>query len=225
MPDILEENYIPLETQSQANTPVTPSEPEGSKGKRKRHSEGFITANKWTPIATQRSRKPQSSAPIQGKPTLTACTGKITITNSVVTSKVKLPKSADNKFVQGTVKETLASKGTNHRTEKSFPEPEDLEEDTLEIVVDGTTLREIIPTLPFTFQFNRNLKPEDWNDMDQVLQLHQLLKDLFQWSMENKRFNLASHWAELGASFRKICLKEIDFKDLTIITKGWNPTR
>ncbi|MBW0510640.1 hypothetical protein O181_050355 [Austropuccinia psidii MF-1] len=86
-------------------------------------------------------------------------------------------------------------------------------------------MREIIPTLPFTLQFNHNLKPEDWKDMDQVLQLHQLLKDLFQWSMENKRFNLESHWAELGAGCQKICLKEIDFKDLMIITKGWNPTR
>ncbi|MBW0461926.1 hypothetical protein O181_001641 [Austropuccinia psidii MF-1] len=31
--DSVEENYIPLETQSQANTPVTPSKPEGSKAK------------------------------------------------------------------------------------------------------------------------------------------------------------------------------------------------
>ncbi|MBW0528279.1 hypothetical protein O181_067994 [Austropuccinia psidii MF-1] len=80
-------------------------------------------------------------------------------------------------------------------------------------------MREITSTFPFTLQFNRNLKPDDWKDMDQVLQLHQLLKDLFQWSMENKRFNLASHWAELGASCQKICLKEIDFKDLIVITK------
>ncbi|MBW0572262.1 hypothetical protein O181_111977, partial [Austropuccinia psidii MF-1] len=120
---------------------------------------------------------------------------------------------------------TLASRGTSQRTEKAFPEPEDLGEDTLDTVVDGKTLREIIPTLPFTFQFNRNLKPEDWNDMEQVLQLHQLLKDLFQWGIDNKRFNLASHWAELGASFQKICLKEKDFKDLMVITKGWSPTR
>ncbi|MBW0494075.1 hypothetical protein O181_033790 [Austropuccinia psidii MF-1] len=82
-----------------------------------------------------------------------------------------------------------------------------------------------MPTLPFTSQFNRNLKPEDWNDMNQFLQLHQLLKDLFQWIMDKTRFNLASHWAELGASFQKICLTEIEFKDLMIITKGWNPTR
>ncbi|MBW0554128.1 hypothetical protein O181_093843 [Austropuccinia psidii MF-1] len=61
--------------------------------------------------------------------------------------------------------------------------------------------------------------------MDQVLQLHQLLKDLSQWSMDNKRFNLASHWEELSASFQKICLREIPFKDLIEITKGWNPTR
>ncbi|MBW0540263.1 hypothetical protein O181_079978 [Austropuccinia psidii MF-1] len=50
--------------------------------------------------------------------------------------------------------------------------------------------------------------------MDQVLQVHQLLKDSFQWRMDNKRFNLASHWAELGASCQRICVKEIDFKDL-----------
>ncbi|MBW0532600.1 hypothetical protein O181_072315 [Austropuccinia psidii MF-1] len=223
--DLVEENYIPLETQSQAKKPVTPSEPEGSKGKGNRHSEGLITAKKWTPIATQRSRKPQNSASIQGKPTLTACTGKITIINPVVTSKGKLPKSADNKFVQGTVKETLASKGTSQRTEKACLEPEDLEEDTLDTVVDGKTMREVISTLLSTIPFNRNLKPEDLKDMDQVLQLHQLLKELFQWSMDNKRFNLASHWAELGASFQRICLKEIDFKDLMVITKGWNPTR
>ncbi|MBW0498673.1 hypothetical protein O181_038388 [Austropuccinia psidii MF-1] len=52
-------------------------------------------------------------------------------------------------------------------------------------------------TLSFTFQFNRNLKSEDWKDMDKVLQLHQIPKDLFQWSMDRKRFTLASHWAEL----------------------------
>ncbi|MBW0466786.1 hypothetical protein O181_006501 [Austropuccinia psidii MF-1] len=101
---MLEENYIPLKTQSQANTPVKPSEPEGSKGKGERHSEGLITAKKWTPIATQRNRKPQSSASIQGKPNLTTCTGKITIINPVVRSKGKLPKAVDRKFVQGTVK-------------------------------------------------------------------------------------------------------------------------
>ncbi|MBW0585505.1 hypothetical protein O181_125220 [Austropuccinia psidii MF-1] len=204
----MEENYIPLETQSQANIPVTPSEPEGSKGKGKRHSECLITAQTWTRIATQENRKPQSSASIQGKQTLTTCTGKITIIKPAVTSK-----------------EAFSSKGTSQRTEKACPGPEDLEEDTLDTVVDGKTLREIIPTLPFTFQFNRNLKQEDWKYMDQVLQLHQLLKDLFQWSMDNKRFNLASHWGELGASFQKICLREIDFKDLMVITKGWNLTR
>ncbi|MBW0509643.1 hypothetical protein O181_049358 [Austropuccinia psidii MF-1] len=53
-------------------------------------------------------------------------------------------------------------------------------QDTLDIVVDGKIHREIIPTLPINFQFNRNLKLEDWKDMDQVLQLHQLLKDQFQ---------------------------------------------
>ncbi|MBW0522219.1 hypothetical protein O181_061934 [Austropuccinia psidii MF-1] len=112
----------------------------------------------WTPISTQRNRKPPNSASIQGKPTLTTCTGKITIINPVVTSKGKLPKAVDRKFVQGKVKETLASKGTSQRTEKAVLEVEDLEEDTLDTVVDGNTLREIIPTVPFTFQLNRGLE-------------------------------------------------------------------
>ncbi|MBW0573913.1 hypothetical protein O181_113628 [Austropuccinia psidii MF-1] len=43
--------------------------------------------------------------------------------------------------------------------------------------------------------------------------------------MENKRFNLASHWEGLGASWNKIFLKEIDFRYLMVITKGWNPSR
>ncbi|MBW0463901.1 hypothetical protein O181_003616 [Austropuccinia psidii MF-1] len=175
----MEENYIPLETQSQTNTPMTPSEPKGSKGKGKRHSESLVTTKNWTPIATQRNRKPLNSASIQGRPTLTTCTEKITMINPVVTSKGKLPKSAENKSVQCTVKETLASKGTNQRTEKACPEPEYLEEDTLDMVVDGKTLGKIIATLPFTFQSNRNLKPEDWKDMDEALQLHEFSKIYF----------------------------------------------
>ncbi|MBW0518922.1 hypothetical protein O181_058637 [Austropuccinia psidii MF-1] len=188
VPDMLEENYIPQETKSQANIPVTPSEPEGIKGKGKRNR-------------------------------------KITVINPIVTSTGKLTKAADNKLVQGTVKETLVSKGTSQRTEKPCPDPENLEEDTFHTVVDEKTLREIIPTLQFTFQFNRNLKPEDWKDRDQVLQLNQLSKDLFQLSMDIKRFNLESHWEELGASCRKIYLKEIEFRDLMVITRGCNPTR
>ncbi|MBW0517344.1 hypothetical protein O181_057059 [Austropuccinia psidii MF-1] len=92
-------------------------------------------------------------------------------------------------------------------------------------MVNGKTLREIIPTIQFTFQFNTNLKPEDLIYMAKVLQLHQLLKDLFQWRMENKRINLASHWEELGSSFQNICLREVSFKDLIGITKGWNYNR
>ncbi|MBW0462192.1 hypothetical protein O181_001907 [Austropuccinia psidii MF-1] len=51
-------------------------------------------------------------------------------------------------------------------------------------------------------------------DMNQVLQLHQLLKDLFQWSMEQQRFNLDSHWEKLGASCKKIRLREMYFKKI-----------
>ncbi|MBW0467938.1 hypothetical protein O181_007653 [Austropuccinia psidii MF-1] len=48
---------------------------------------------------------------------------------------------------------------------KGLLEPEALEDNTLDTVVYGKTRREIIPTLPFTFQFNRNLKQEDWKDL------------------------------------------------------------
>ncbi|MBW0562647.1 hypothetical protein O181_102362 [Austropuccinia psidii MF-1] len=126
---------------------------------------------------------------------------------------------------KGNMHKTLATKGTRQRTKLGCPEPEDLEEDTLDTVVGGKKLKEIIPTLPFTFQFHRSVEPEEWKDIDQVLQLHQLLKDLVQWSMDNKRFSLASHWVELRESFQKICLKEIDFRDLMVITKGWNTIR
>ncbi|MBW0532256.1 hypothetical protein O181_071971 [Austropuccinia psidii MF-1] len=43
--------------------------------------------------------------------------------------------------------------------------------------------------------------------------------------MDNKRFNLASHWAELGECFQKVYLKEIRFKELEVITKGLNLNR
>ncbi|MBW0514052.1 hypothetical protein O181_053767 [Austropuccinia psidii MF-1] len=49
------------------------------------------------------------------------------------------------------------------------------------------------------------------------------LKYLFQRSMDNNRFNLASHWEELGSSYQRISLKNIPYKDLMVITKGWNP--
>ncbi|MBW0491587.1 hypothetical protein O181_031302 [Austropuccinia psidii MF-1] len=97
----------------------------------------------------------------------------------------------------------LESQGTSQTTEKACLEPKDLEEDTLDPVVDFKKLREIISTMPFTLQFNRNLKPEDWKNVDQVLQLHQLLKHLFQWRMDKETFNLASYWAELQASFQR----------------------
>ncbi|MBW0515107.1 hypothetical protein O181_054822 [Austropuccinia psidii MF-1] len=36
---------------------------------------------------------------------------------------------------------------------------------------------------------------------------------------------MESHWAELGASSQKICLKNMDFRDLMVLAKVWNPTR
>ncbi|MBW0492279.1 hypothetical protein O181_031994 [Austropuccinia psidii MF-1] len=45
-------------------------------------------------------------------------------------------------------------------------------------MVDFRKLREIITRLPFTFQFNRNLKAEGCKDINHMLQLQQLLKRL-----------------------------------------------
>ncbi|MBW0536961.1 hypothetical protein O181_076676 [Austropuccinia psidii MF-1] len=42
--------------------------------------------------------------------------------------------------------------------------------------------------------------------------------------MDNNRLNLVAHWAELGESCHKICLKEIPSKDLMVIPKGFNST-
>ncbi|MBW0538311.1 hypothetical protein O181_078026, partial [Austropuccinia psidii MF-1] len=74
------------------------------------------------------NRKPQDSASIKGKPTLTTFTGKITLINPVVTFKGKLPSSADKKFVQGTVKGHLGhsggwkdTEGSNNHPAISFP--------------------------------------------------------------------------------------------------------
>ncbi|MBW0567276.1 hypothetical protein O181_106991 [Austropuccinia psidii MF-1] len=119
---------------------------------------------------------------MQDKPILTACTGKITVMNPVLISKGKLPRAGEKRFVQGPLK------GISQRTDQDCSESEDRGIDTKDIIIDGRTLREIIPTLPFTLQLNGNLKPEDWKDMYQALQLHQILKDLFQWRMDNKRY-------------------------------------
>ncbi|MBW0470497.1 hypothetical protein O181_010212 [Austropuccinia psidii MF-1] len=150
------------------------------KGKGKRENEILIPNKQWAQTATQRTRKSQSSASMQG---------------------------------------TLESQGASQKTDQECSKQEYQGIDT---IVDGRELREIIPMLPFSFQLNKNLKTEDWKDMYQVHQLHQLLKALFKWSMDNNRFNLASHWEELGSVFQKICLKEIPFKDFMVITKGWN---
>ncbi|MBW0507405.1 hypothetical protein O181_047120 [Austropuccinia psidii MF-1] len=77
-----------------------------------------MSAKKRTPMATQRSIKPQNSASIQGKPTLITCTGNITIINPVVTSKGKSPKAVENKFLQGTVKGDREGLSRTRRTRR-----------------------------------------------------------------------------------------------------------
>ncbi|MBW0468769.1 hypothetical protein O181_008484 [Austropuccinia psidii MF-1] len=59
----------------------------------------------------------------------------------------------------------------------------------------------MISTLPFTLQFNRNLKSEDWKDMDQVLQLQQLLKRFILMEHGQQEFQpgipLGTTWSQL----------------------------
>ncbi|MBW0505655.1 hypothetical protein O181_045370 [Austropuccinia psidii MF-1] len=117
---------------------------------------------------------------------------------------------------------SFKSQGNSQRTDNNCSEPDN---QGLYTIVNGRTQREIIPMLPFTSKFVKNLKLEDWRGMDQVLQIHQLLKYLLQWRMEYNRLKLVSHLAELRAGLQKIFLKEIPFKDLMVITKGWNPNR
>ncbi|MBW0475768.1 hypothetical protein O181_015483 [Austropuccinia psidii MF-1] len=149
------------------------------KGKGKRHSENLINRKNWKPIDTQKTRKPEDSASRHGKKTLINCTRKITISNTAVTSKEKFTKAAAKKLIQGTVKGkypkkrnvfdflktlicplynsgTLESQETSQRTDQDCSKPND---QGLDSIVDGRTLREIIPMLPFTFQWKKNLKP------------------------------------------------------------------
>ncbi|MBW0480990.1 hypothetical protein O181_020705 [Austropuccinia psidii MF-1] len=155
----MEETFVPLHTKSQDNPPVTPSETNNmQKGKGKRNSESLRPAKNWTPIATQRLRKPCDCPSIQGEPAFMTCTVKITLINPVVISKCKFPKAEEHKFVKRTVKETFASQGTSQRKEKNFSEPE---YQGLGSMVNGKTLREIKPRPPLTFKFNRDLRPVD----------------------------------------------------------------
>ncbi|MBW0461813.1 hypothetical protein O181_001528 [Austropuccinia psidii MF-1] len=43
--------------------------------------------------------------------------------------------------------------------------------------------------------------------------------------MKNKSLNLPSNYKELSEIFEKICLREISFKYILEITKGWSPNR
>ncbi|MBW0487816.1 hypothetical protein O181_027531 [Austropuccinia psidii MF-1] len=91
-------------------------------------------------------------------------------------------------------------------------------------MVDVRKLGKIAPTLPLTFQFNRNLQPQDREDMHQVLQLHQLLQYLVKWEMENNSFKIESHWDELRESFQNICINKMPTKTPFQSLKGGIPT-
>ncbi|MBW0471222.1 hypothetical protein O181_010937 [Austropuccinia psidii MF-1] len=97
--------------------------------------------------------------------------------------------------------ETLVSKGTSQRTKKACPEPEELQENTFDTVVDGLEAYGSSSSAPPT--------PQGLIPMEHGQQEVQPSK----------------HWEEFGASFQKICLNKIDFRALMVITKGCNPTR
>ncbi|MBW0550605.1 hypothetical protein O181_090320 [Austropuccinia psidii MF-1] len=103
-------------------------------------------------------------------------------------------------------------------TPRSHPEDQGLER-----MVNGKELREIMPMIPFTFQFNIDLKPEDLRDMDtSALQTPQRSSPI-----EHVKQEVQPGFA-LGRTLCKlteICLKKIYFKDPIEITKGWNSNR
>ncbi|MBW0547600.1 hypothetical protein O181_087315 [Austropuccinia psidii MF-1] len=101
----MKDNFKPLTTQLQGNPAVTPSDTyHVQKGKGDRNNNFLIKPKKWTPISTQRARKPQNSASIQGKPPLIASTGRITVINPVLNYEGEFPKAVEQKFVQRKVK-------------------------------------------------------------------------------------------------------------------------
>ncbi|MBW0559848.1 hypothetical protein O181_099563 [Austropuccinia psidii MF-1] len=117
---------------------------------------------------------------------------------------------------------TLESQGRSQRTDRDCSEQED---QCLDTMVDGRNLRENFPMLLFTVKSNQNPKKDDLKNMDQALQLHKILKDLLQLSMENKRFNQDSNYPELGEGFQEMFPKEIPFNNLVVIAKGWNSNK
>ncbi|MBW0468156.1 hypothetical protein O181_007871 [Austropuccinia psidii MF-1] len=77
---MVQESFIQLEAKSQCHIPVATSDTDHMQIEiGKRNIESPITAKKWTPISTQRTRKPHLSASVQDKPALVACKGEISI--------------------------------------------------------------------------------------------------------------------------------------------------
>ncbi|MBW0592423.1 hypothetical protein O181_132138 [Austropuccinia psidii MF-1] len=68
---------------------------------------------------------------------------------------------------------------------------------------------------------NSNPPGEACLESEKVILTHQLFKELLQWRMEDRGFNLEYHWKE-PESIGKVSLKEIFFKELMKIKTGLN---
>ncbi|MBW0480712.1 hypothetical protein O181_020427 [Austropuccinia psidii MF-1] len=77
---------------------------------------------------------------------------------------------------------------------------------------------------PIFFPVQQTLQTRGFYRHQYISSAPPALKNLFQWSMK-KKFNLNLNQEEVGEKFQKIFLKEISFKELMEITKGWDPKK
>ncbi|MBW0464288.1 hypothetical protein O181_004003 [Austropuccinia psidii MF-1] len=124
----------------------------------------------------QRTRKPLSSASIQAKPTFMTCTGKIPIIKPFITSKVKFSKAVDKEFVQGIVKDKYPKKMKFLNSSNT----------NISLYISGM------------FEYRGTSQKIDKHCSEPKDQGLEAIVDGRTMRMDNKRFNLASHWEDVG---------------------------
>ncbi|MBW0561908.1 hypothetical protein O181_101623 [Austropuccinia psidii MF-1] len=87
------------------------------------------------------------------------------------------------------------------------------------------TNRELLHKGLFQIKFHPKFEPWIFTDAEKVIKIHQLLKYLFPWSMDNKMLSMEASREEVGIEIQKNCLKQIAWIDLIKKMKGWNTNK
>ncbi|MBW0577521.1 hypothetical protein O181_117236 [Austropuccinia psidii MF-1] len=79
---------------------------------------------------------------------------------------------------------------------------------------------EILSDIPFHLTLNRDIPPEYWTELEEVLQIHTLIK-----KMEKKRIKLAMQVAEFGTKNQKILFRDMTWVESMQRMNVSNPKR